>query len=395
MLTPALYIRLSGFYLFYFATLGVILPYWGLYLLALGFQPARIGELLAIAQVTKLIAPNLWGWLGDRTGQRIRIVRWACLATVWCFAGVYAAGGSYGYLALVMLLFSFFWNAALPQFEAVTLNHLGEHIHRYSRVRLWGSVGFIGAAVGMGPVVENGGVAAVPAVLLGLFAVLWLNSLLVPESIRPPDTHPAPPIGQVLRQPTVIAFFAACFLNQAAHGPYYGFFSLYLETFGYSREFIGLMWGLGVAVEVGMFAFMHRLLPHFGPCRLLLAALVMAALRWWLIGHCAANLSILLFAQSLHSFTFGVFHAASIHLVHQFFPGALQGRGQALYSSLSFGAGNAVGSLAAGYLWQGLGPALMFDLAAFLALMGGLVAWRWLWPREERSLVKNRPKDER
>ena len=380
MLTPALYIRLSGFYLFYFATLGVLLPYWGLYLLALGFQPARIGELLAIAQVTKLIAPNLWGWLGDRTGQRIRIVRWACLATALCFAGVYIADGSYGRLALVTLLFSFFWNAALPQFEAVTLNHLGEHVHRYSRVRLWGSVGFIGAAVGMGPVVENWGVATVPAALLGLFAALWLNSLDVPESVQAPDSYPTRPIGQVLRQPAVIAFFTVCFLNQAAHGPYYGFFSLYLETFGYSRELIGLMWGLGVAVEVGMFIFMHRLLPRFGPRRLLLAALIMAALRWLLIGHFAADLPILLFAQTLHAFTFGVFHAASIHLVHQFFPGALQGRGQALYSSLSFGAGNAVGSLAAGYLWEGLGPAMMFDLAAALAILGGLVAWRRLWP---------------
>ncbi|MCB1770016.1 MAG: MFS transporter [Candidatus Competibacteraceae bacterium] len=379
-MTPTLYLRLSGFYLFYFATLGVLLPYWGLYLLALGFPPARIGELLAIAQVTKVIAPNVWGWLSDHTGQRIRIVRWACLATVLCFVGIYAAGGSYSRLALVTLLFSFFWNAALPQFEVVTLNHLDEQVHRYSRVRLWGSVGFIGAAVGMGWVVEDWGVTTVPAVLLGLFAVLWLNSLVVPESAKVVDAQPAPPIGQVLRRPAVIAFFIACFLNQAAHGPYYGFFSLYLETFGYSREFIGLMWGLGVAVEVGMFVFMHRLLPRFGPRRLLLAALTMATLRWLLIGHFAADLPVLLFAQTLHAFTFGVFHAASIHLVHQFFPGALQGRGQALYSSLSFGAGNAVGSLAAGYLWEGLGPAMMFNLAVILAALGGWVAWRRLWP---------------
>ena len=183
---------------------------------------------------------------------------------------------------------------------------------------------------------------------------------------------------QVLRQPAVMAFFVACFLNQAAHAPYYGFFSLYLETFGYSREFIGLMWGLGVAVEVGMFAVMHRLLPHFGPRRLLLAALAIAVLRWLLIGHFAADLPVLLLAQTLHAFTFGVFHAASIHLIQQFFPGSLQGRGQALYSSLSFGAGNAAGSLAAGYLWQGWGPAVMFDLAAALAALGWLAAWRGL-----------------
>ena len=110
----------------------------------------------------------------------------------------------------------------------------------------------------------------------------------------------------------------------------------------------------------------------------MLAALALAALRWLLIGHFAGDLPILLLAQSLHAFSFGVFHAVSIHLIHQFFPGSLQGRGQALYSSLSFGAGNAVGSLAAGYLWVGLGPATMFDLAAVLGTLGWLVAWRGL-----------------
>lgn len=67
---------------------------------------------------------------------------------------------------LVMLGFSFFWNAAL-QFEVITLNHLGAEIHRYSRVRLWGSVGFIVAAVGVGFLVERWGVGLVPALLWG------------------------------------------------------------------------------------------------------------------------------------------------------------------------------------------------------------------------------------
>lgn len=378
MLPLPLYLRLSGFYLLYFASLGVLLPYWGPYLAALGFSPARIGELMAIPQATKLVAPSLWGWLADHTGRRMRVIRWACLVAALTFAGVYPAGDSYLGLALAMLLFSFFWNAALPQFEAVTLAYLGEHAHRYSRVRLWGSVGFIGAAVSLGFAIRAWGIGIVPVVLLGLFVALWLNSLAVPERLAVSAAHQGPPLGRVLRQPTVMAFFSVCFLNQAAHGPYYGFFSLYLETLGYSREFIGLLWGLGVSVEVGMFLILPRWLPRCGPRRLMLAALVLAALRWLLIGHFAAELPILLIAQSLHAFSFGVFHAVSIHLIHQFFPGSLQGRGQALYSSLGFGVGNAAGSLAAGYLWAGLGPAAMFDLAAAFGALGWLVAWRGL-----------------
>ncbi len=375
MLPLPLYLRLSGFYFVYFASLGVLLPYWGPYLLALGFGPARIGELMAIPQATKLIAPTLWGWLADRTGRRMRVIRWACLASALSFAGVYAAGDSYLGLVLVTLLFSFFWNAALPQFEAVTLNHLGEQTYQYSRIRLWGSVGFIAAAVGLGFATKHWGVSIVPAVMLVLFSLLWVNSLLAPERPMGPALQPAPPFGRVLRQPVVIAFFVVCFLNQAAHGPYYGFFSLYLENLDYTREFIGLLWGLGVTVEVGMFLWLPRLLPYFGPRRLMLAALALAAVRWALIGHFARELPVLLFAQSLHAFSFGVFHAVSIHLIHQFFPGSLQGRGQALYSSLGFGVGNAAGSLVAGYLWAGLGPTAMFDLATALGVLGWWVAW--------------------
>ena len=87
---------------------------------------------------------------------------------------------------------------------------------------------------------------------------------------------------------------------------------------------------------------------------------------------------MLLLAQLLHAATFGTFHAAGIHLVHHYFRGRHKGRGQALYSSVSFGAGGAVGSLASGYAWQGLGPAMSYGAASGIALLGAFVAWRWI-----------------
>ncbi|MGV6955987.1 MFS transporter, partial [Pseudomonas chlororaphis] len=40
-----------------------------------GFSSARIGELVAIPMLMRCVAPNIWGWLGDYTGQRLAIVR--------------------------------------------------------------------------------------------------------------------------------------------------------------------------------------------------------------------------------------------------------------------------------------------------------------------------------
>jgi PPP family 3-phenylpropionic acid transporter len=370
LLTASLNLRLSGFYLLYFATLGVVLPYWSLYLQSLGFGPLQIGELIAINQATKVAAPNLWGWIADHTGQRIAIVRLACLATPICFLGVFLAADSFSGLAMVMLGFSFFWNAALPQFEVITLNHLEKEIHRYSRIRLWGSVGFVVTAVLVGTLIQRWGVSMVPAVLLSLFVALWLNSLTVPEKAAAYRYVKDESFSQVLFQPRVLVLLLICFVAQASHGPYYAFFSIYLEALGYSRSLIGGLWSLGVVAEVGIFLLVPRLLPNFGAQRLMLASLLLTTLRWLLIGGFAADLPLLLFAQTLHAFSFGMYHAVAIYLIHHFFTGPHQGRGQALYSSLSFGAGGALGSLAAGYLWSVLGPEQTYFLAAGLSAMG-------------------------
>ncbi|MCG7962494.1 MAG: MFS transporter, partial [Candidatus Thiodiazotropha taylori] len=213
------YWRLSGFYFFYFASLGALLPFWGLYLQDRGYSPAEIGELMAVIMVTKLIAPNIWGWIADHTGQRMPIVRFASLFSVICFVGVFFVDG-YWPLALVMMLFSFFWNASLPQFEAVTMSYLHERIQHYSRIRLWGSVGFILAVLALGFMLEEWGVGLVPQVVLVLYIGIFLYSLLVPEKGAGVVQHAQGSILDVLKRREIIAFLLVCFLMQASHSAY-------------------------------------------------------------------------------------------------------------------------------------------------------------------------------
>ena len=129
------YWRLSTFYFFYFAALGALVPFWGLYLKDRGFSPLDIGQFMAILMATKVVAPNVWGAIADRTGARMPIVRLASLLSAVIFVGMFVANGFWA-VALVMALFSFFWNASLPQMEAVTFNHLGARMRRYAIIRL-------------------------------------------------------------------------------------------------------------------------------------------------------------------------------------------------------------------------------------------------------------------
>ncbi|MCS6787120.1 MAG: MFS transporter, partial [Thiobacillaceae bacterium] len=132
---PQLYWRLSAFYFFYFAFIGAIAPYWGLYLKSLGFAAVQIGVLMSLLQVMRMFAPNVWGHLADRSGRRAPIVRAATLACLIAYLGVFV-DQSFWWLFAVMSAISFFWSAPLPLVEATTLTHLGAQADRYGRIRL-------------------------------------------------------------------------------------------------------------------------------------------------------------------------------------------------------------------------------------------------------------------
>ncbi len=369
------YARLSSYYFFHFGALGALVPYWGPYLLERGFAPAAIGVLMAILMGTKVLAPNVWGVLADRAGERMPIVRLGALLALVCVLPVFWADGFWA-MALVMAAFSFFWNAPLPLMEAVTLNHLGSRTHRYASVRVWGSIGFIVAVLLLGWGQERAGSRVVPLALLALFAGVWLACLLIPDRARSHGEHAQLRLRRLLVRPEILAFLAACLLMQASHGAYYAFYSIHLEAKGYGDSAVGALWALGVGIEVLVFVNMHRLLTRFGARRMLLASLALAVLRWLLIGAFVELVAVQLLAQGLHAATFGTFHAAAIHLVHHYFPGPTQGRGQALYNSVSFGLGGAIGSLIAGSLWAGAGPLATFAAASGLAGLGLIAALR-------------------
>ncbi len=381
---PLPYWRLSNFYLFYFASLGALLPYWGLYLKDEGFSTLEIGELMAIVMATKIISPNIWGWIADHTGKKMTIIRIGSLASILCFFGVFWADG-YWSMALVMLSFSFFWNATLPQFEAITLNYLHGDSHRYSLIRLWGSIGFIITAAALGPLFEWGSIDNLPAILLAIYIAIFLSSGLVPERPSPVVHHKHTSIIKVLKRPKVIALLLVCFLMQASHGPYYTFFTLYMEGYGYSRTVIGEMWALGVIAEVLAFMVMHRLVPKYGLERLLLFALIITTARWLITAFFAQSLVIILFAQLIHAASFGIFHAVTIAMFHHIFTGKLQGRGQALYSSISFGAGGAFGSYAAGLSWDRFGAESIYIFASFMTITAYLISLWWFKGERETA----------
>jgi len=369
------YWRLSGFYFFYFAFVGAMAPFWGLYLKSLEFNAFEIGVLMSLFQVMRIFAPNAWGWLADHLGRRVLIVQVAASLSLVSFLGMFAVT-SFWWLFFVMSLISFFWSASLPLVEATTLSHLGDKTAKYGRIRLWGSVGFIISVIGLGYVLDFTPIRTLLWAILGIMIGLTLLSRHIPEAAVVPHAGDHLPLWHVLRRPAVLAFFIGGFLMAAAHGPYYTFYSIYLVDHGYSKSSVGLLWSLGVLMEIGIFLWMPRLTRRFTLRQMLLASFACAVLRFLMIGWGVGYVAVVLVAQMLHAVTFGVYHAAAVEMVHRFFRGKHQSRGQALYNSFTFGAGGTLGGLYAGMVWDGLGPALTFTIAAGCALAAWvLVAW--------------------
>ena len=345
MFPSSISIKLSFYYFSYFAAIGVFLPYWTVYLKEVkGFEAAQIGELMAVSMLTKMIAPIIWGWLADRYNNLGIMVRLACGLTLLSFLANYISDSYFGVM-FVMSCFGFFWSAALSPFDALTMNHLGDRSDRYSSIRLWGSIGFVVMVLVLPIFIETQGIALVLDVMSLLFLTIFIAACLVPNKTQPVQTVNSSRIWDVLRNPAVIVLLIACALSIASHGTYYTFFTIYMNDHGYSSVFTGWMWAIGVIGEVILFAFMHLLMKRFGAARLFIAALVLTAIRWFLLGAFVDSIVILIIAQLMHAATFGLYHAGAIHLIHGYFPGRLQARGQALYSGLSTGLGGAAGGL--------------------------------------------------
>ncbi len=367
--------RIAGFYFFYYAFVGMFSPYWSLYLKSIHFDAIEIGILMSIQPVMRLVATNVWGWLADHTGKRLLVVQMAASLSALFYLGMFFTT-SFWTVFMVMALMNFFWSASMPLVEATTLTYLGKNAAHYGRIRSWGSIGFIVSVVGLGYAFDYIAIAWLLWAGLVCEVGILIFSRQIPKTEVLAHHTDSQPIRQIVMQPRVLALFGASFLMAVAHGPYYTFYSIYLVDHGYSKGVVGMLWALGVICEIGVFFIMPALVRRFGFARILLASFAAGVLRFLLIGWAVDWVVLVLLAQALHAMTFGSFHAASIGMVHEFFQGRHQSKGQALFGSFTYGAGGMLGGLASGPIWQHWGPAALYSFSSGAALLGLLLVWR-------------------
>ena len=374
----------------YFAYAGLFGTYAPLWFQSLGFSTLAIGVLASVQSATRLFSPYAWGWLADHTGQRTMLLRVAVLLALVVALGFFISP-AYGWIVAVTAALFVCTAGVIPISEAALAHLVSRGLTldagRYGRVRVWGSIGFILAAVGSGVLLQWLGVGRFPVLVVVLLVLLLVAALRLPVVTEAAHgSESAPGALAVLREPVVAWFFAGVFFTVLAHTSLYAFFSLYLVSLGYTKSQVGLVWAVGVVAEVGWFWFQGAWLTRLSAHAWLLIAAVVSALRFAAIASFGATPTLLVLAQCLHAVTFAAQHSSCIAVLNRHFPGRLRGRGQALYTVLGYGASGVIGGLVGGALSQQSGFVAVFWAASAAGVLATACCWR-AWSLSHRAVA--------
>jgi PPP family 3-phenylpropionic acid transporter len=369
----------------YFAGIGLFNLYAPLWFQSLGWSTLAIGALASMQAWTRVLAPYAWSWSGDhweRGARRPTLMRIAAAAVLVAACGLLLARSYWAVAAIVVAMF-LANGGIVPLAEAALSQRLstatGLDVARYGRVRVWGSVGFIVSATCSGALLEWAGIGALPAFVVVASVALLVAAWRVPRQNAAGTAAPAAAthgVWAVLRRPTVAWFFAGVFLTVLAHTSLYVFFSLYMADLGYGKSTIGLLWAVSVAVEIAFFWTQGRWFARWNAQGWLIAAAAFSVLRFGAMAAFGGSAVVLVLAQLLHAVTFAAQHAACIALIDRHFAGALRGRGQALYTTLGYGASGVLGGVLGGAISERFGFPAVFAAAAVVSLAALGCCWR-------------------
>lgn len=382
-------IRFSLYFIAFYFTLGVLLPFWPVWLLSKGLDAAQIGMIMAAVTAGRIITAPLIGGLADQFGRRRQILSLLALCTLLIFFGFGQVDG-FGALLWLSLPFAMAWTGMGPLGENTAALGLKQRGLDYGRVRLWGSFAFIAGTLGMAQWLTPAGDGWIHPVIVAGLGLVLLACLGLPEVAVTPGRRRGSSLVAPLRQlpavPGLVTFFIAGGLIQASHGFYYGFGTLHWRAVGFSDQWIGWLWAVGVLAEIALFTLAGRFLGRVGHWDLLILAALGAVLRWLVIGRLHDGTALVL-VQCLHGLSFGLCHLAAMHYMVHKVPVPLTATAQAVNAALSGGVLMGVSMLVSGPLFARHGGDGYWAMAAMagIGLLASLAARRSRDPQRSRD----------
>lgn len=370
---PRLSLRLSAYYAAVFLIVGIKAPFWPVWLAGRGLGPREIALLFAAAIWVNVVTTPAIGALADRLGRRRAAMVALCGIAILGYALLWNAHDFWTLFALTLVTATA-QTALMPLGDSITLTEVRERGIDYGRVRVWGSVSFIVAAMASGIALSRAGGGGHPGnavlTLVLIASVLLFAACVAIPAARPPSaTGPSrwAALGTMARDRRFWRFIAAAAALQASHQVYYGFGTLYWRSLGFSDAIIGVLWAEGVIAEIVLFWLGTRLLVRIGPLGLMIAGGIAGIVRWGLMGL-VPGLAAAFALQGLHALTFGATHLGAMNYLSRTVPPDAAASAQALYSGASSGIGSGLVMLGAGALYAQFGGRAYLFMTALSAL---------------------------
>jgi PPP family 3-phenylpropionic acid transporter len=368
-------VALSAYYFASYAALGVYLPYFPRWLEARGVTGLAMGAVAATLPAMGLVGPPLVGIAADALALRTELLR-ACASSAFGAFAVVAVAAlvgrplSYVELLAAVLLFALFRAPTTPLADVVALElsrpGASKRPPSYGQLRLWGSLGFLVAAVLAGRYLDATATAPLPVAIAAGYFGAALATFSLPAEARAPSRPVAGEARALLASRDVRWFLVASVLAQAAHSAYDLCFTLHLRDRGVAPGLVGFAWAVGVVAEIALMAAPSRLLARRRPAALLAFALGGASVRWALVATVRSP-ALLLALQPLHALSFALMWLASLAFVRERAPAHALATAQGLFVA-STSAGSVLGMLAWGPLYRAYGGAATFGAASIVAL---------------------------
>ena len=379
-------LRLAFFYGAIFASVGIFLPYWPVWLESRGLTEVEIGLIIGASFwpriVTSLVVPNV----ADRWGRRRLAMTWMTGLTLLGLLA-FALVSDFWLFMVLSLLTGATWSCILPLADAISLQRTASLGIDYGRVRLWGSITFILMSVIGGFALERAGAPSIFLLLIATTALTLAACFIMPDATGGSTSAGSTSLRRLFGRRDLWLLVIAASMIQASHTLLYNFGSIHWRTAGQSETVIGWLWAEGVIAEVILFTFSGWLIRHVPLSRLLAIAGVLTALRWVLNGL-SADLPLLVFTQALHAASFGLTFLVTLHYLRETTPPELQASAQGFYVAVGFAPLSGLISLASGWLYGAAGGQAFYVMAA-MAVVGTMLTF-WL-PTATRAASTEAP----
>ena len=378
-------VRVAVFYAAIFLIYGVHVPYFPVWLDWRGLSAAEISAVMAAPLFVRAIISPALGFAADRAGaHRAVIVLLGWVTLVGASALAFETG--WWWIVICSVVIAVSYASMMPLAEAIAVTGVRRAKLDYGRMRLWGSLSFIGASFATGYLIDVRGAGWIIWLLVAGAVATVVCAVLLPQDASELVTRDGRArlptvkfacVGTLVRAPLFIVFLVATGSTQAAHATYYAFSSIEWLAQGLSAEWVGALWAIGVLAEVALFAFAATLFSRFSATVLLMAGAVAAILRWFAMAY-SPPLIGLICLQLMHALTFGATHLATVRFIAEAVEERLSGTAQALAMVMT-GIATGLATLLAGRVYP-IGPDVAYlsmSVIACVSLVFCIVLWRF------------------